>query len=346
MRILLALLAFFAVNAAAADYPAPKEGSWTVKDFKFQSGETLPELRLAYTTIGAPGGEPVIVMHGTTGSAASMLTPAFAGELFGAGQPLDAARYFIILPDALGHGKSSKPSDGLRMKFPRYNTEDMAAAVHRLATEHLGLKRVRVVLGNSMGGMETWILATKYPAFMDVAVPLASSPGEMAGRNWLLRRMIVESIRADPDWKDGNYTVQPKSVRLAQLFFQSATNGGNQALARALPTLEKSDALLDARLKAPFTADANDTLYQWDSSRGYNPSPNLERIQATLLAVNSSDDERYPAELGVLEREIKRVKNGRVFLIRGSEDTGGHGTTGSAKWWKNELEAVLKSAPH
>jgi homoserine O-acetyltransferase len=232
------------------------------------------------------------------------------------------------------------------MKFPRYNTEDMAAAVHRLATEHLGLKRVRLVLGNSMGGMETWILATKYPAFMDLAVPLASSPGEMAGRNWLLRRMIIESIRADPDWKDGNYTVQPKSVRLAQLFFQTATNGGNQALARALPTLEKSDALLDARLKAPFTADANDTLYQWDSSRGYNPSPNLERIQAAVLAVNSSDDERYPPETGLVEREMKRVKNGRLFLIRASEETGGHGTTGNAKWWKKELEEVLKSTPH
>jgi homoserine O-acetyltransferase len=343
MKILLAAALAFALTCNAADYPAPKEGSWTARDFRFHTGEALPELRLAYTTLGAPGGEPVIVMHGTTGSAASMLTPAFAGELFGAGQPLDAARYFIILPDALGHGKSSKPSDGLRMKFPRYNTEDMAAAVHRLVTEHLGLKRVRVVLGNSMGGMETWILATKYPAFMDLAVPLASSPGEMAGRNWLLRRMIIESIRADQDWKDGNYTVQPKSVRLAQLFFQTATNGGNQALARALPTLEKSDALLDARLKAPFTADANDTLYQWDSSRGYNPSPNLERIQATLLAINSSDDERYPVELGILEREIKRVKNGRVFLIRGSEDTGGHGTTGSAKWWKNELADLLKS---
>lgn len=345
MRSLLAaLLALTAMNTYA-DYPAPKEGSWTVRDFKFKSGETLPELRLAYTTIGAPGGEPVIVLHGTTGSARAMLTPAFAGELFGPGQPLDASRYFVVLPDALGHGKSSKPSDGLRMKFPRYDTEDMSDAVYRLATEHLNVKRARAVIGNSMGGMETWVLATKYPDFMDIAVPMASSPTEMAGRNWILRRMIIESIRADPDWKNGDYTTQPNSVRLAQAFFQFATNGGNRALAKQLPTLAKTDALVDARLKAPFSADANDTLYQWGSSAGFDVSARLERIQATLLAINSTDDERYPAELGVLEREIKRVKNGRAFLIPGSEDTGGHGTTGSAKWWKGELEAVLKSTP-
>src|SRR3954469_9862009 len=254
--LVAAALSLVVLVAAAADFPAPREGSWTVRDFKLQSGETLPELRLAYTTVGAPTGEPVIVLHGTTGSAASMLTANFAGELFGAGQPLDAAQHFIILPDALGHGKSSKPSDGLRMKFPRYNTEDMAVATYRLATEHLGVKRVRLVIGNSMGGMETWILATRYPAFMDIAVPMASLPAEMAGRNWLLRRMITESIRNDPEWKDGNYTAQPKSARLASIFFQFAMNGGNEALAKALPTRAKTDALLEARLKAPFPGDA------------------------------------------------------------------------------------------
>src|SRR4051812_41914464 len=206
-RLLLATaLSLVALVCAAADFPAPREGSWTVRDLKFHGGETLPEMRLAYSTVGAPSGEPVIVLHGTTGSAANMLTPAFAGELFGAGQPLDAARYFIILPDALGHGKSSKPSDGLRMKFPRYNTEDMVVATHRLVSEHLGLKHARLVIGNSMGGMETWIFAVRYPAFMDIAVPMASLPTEMTGRNWLLRRMITEWIRNDPEWKDGNYT--------------------------------------------------------------------------------------------------------------------------------------------
>jgi homoserine O-acetyltransferase len=345
MKLIVAAVLALTALCCHAQYPTPKEGSWTVRDFKFMSGETLPEMRLAYTTIGAPSGEPVIVMHGTTGSAGAMLTPGFAGELFGAGQPLDAARYYLILPDAVGHGKSSKPSDGLRMKFPRYNTEDMVVAAHRLATEHLGVKRARLVIGNSMGGMETWIWATKYPAFMDVAVPMASWPTEMAGRNWILRRMIVESIRGDPDWKDGSYTTQPRSTRLAQMFFQFATNGGNQALARQLPTRARSDAAVDARLKAPFNADANDTLYQWESSGGFDASPNLERIQATLLAINSADDERYPAELGVLEREIKRVKNGRVLLIPGSPDTAGHGTTGQAKFWKKELADLLQSAP-
>jgi homoserine O-acetyltransferase/O-succinyltransferase len=334
-----------ALAAFAADYPAPKEGSWVVRDFKFHTGEVLPELRLAYTTVGAPTGEPVLVLHGTTGSAGTMLTPGFAGELFGPGQPLDAARYFIILPDAVGHGKSSKPSDGLRTKFPRYNYDDMVQASYRLATEHLNVRHARLVIGNSMGGMETWIFAQKYPGFMDTAVPMASQPMEMASRNWILRRLITDSIRNDPDWKDGNYTTQPKSAQFASVFFGFATSGGNQALYKAAPTREKADALLEARMKAPFRGDANDVLYQWDSSRDYNASANLERVQAALLAINAADDERNPPETGVLDREIKRVKNGRVLLIPGSPDTAGHGTTGNAKWYKKELAELLQSAP-
>jgi len=273
-------------------------------------------------------------MHGTTGSGASMLTPAFAGELFGAGQPLDAKRYYIILPDSIGHGASSKPSDGLHAKFPRYNYDDMVDAAHRLVTEHLKVRHARLVMGNSMGGMQTWIWAQKHPGFMDVAVPMASLPTEMASRNWIMRRLIVDSIRRDP-----------KNAQFASVFYGFATNGGNQALLKAAPTREKADALLDSRLKAPFTADPDDVLYQWDSSRDYNPSPGLERIQATLLAINSADDERNPPETGVLEREIKRVKHGRVLLIPGSPDTAGHGTTASARWWKAELEKLLQSAP-
>jgi homoserine O-acetyltransferase len=342
--IIAALLALLSLGCYA-QYPTPKEGSWAVRDFRFHTGEMLPELRLAYTTVGAASGEPVLVLHGTTGSAASMLTPAFAGELFGPGQPLDAARYFIILPDVVGHGKSSKPSDGLRAKFPRYNYDDMVDATYRLLTEHLGVKRLRLAIGNSMGGMEVWILAQKHPGYLDIAVPMASLPTEMASRNWITRRLIVDSIRNDPEWKDGNYTTQPKSAQFASVFYGLATNGGNQALLKAAPTREKADALLDARLKAPFRGDANDILYQWDSSRDYNPSAGLERIQATLLAINSADDERNPPENGVLEREIKRVRNGRVLLIPGSPETAGHGTTASAKWWKKDLEALLQSAP-
>jgi homoserine O-acetyltransferase/O-succinyltransferase len=338
-------LAGAALAALAADFPAPKEGSWIIRDFKFHTGEVLPELRMHYRTVGAPTGEPVIVLHGTTGSGAGMAGPNFGGELFGAGQPLDAAKYYLILPDAIGHGKSSKPSDGLRTKFPRYNYDDQVHAQHRLVTEGLGVKRARLIIGNSMGGMEIWIWAQKYPGFMDIAVPMASTPTEMASRNWITRRLIVDSIRNDPEWMGGNYTKQPRSAQFASVFFGLATSGGNQNLQRLAPTREKADALLDARLKAPFPGDANDVLYQWDSSRDYNPAAGLERIEATLLAINSADDERNPPEVGILEREIKRVKNGRILLIPASDQTAGHGTTGQAKWWKKELGELLQSAP-
>src|SRR5260221_10886076 len=263
--------------SSAADCPAPREASWVVRDFKFQSGEVLSELRLHYTTIGAPGGEPVVVLHGTTQSGTAMLSPAFAGELFGPGQPLDASRYYIILPDSIGHGKSSKPSDGLGMKFPRYGYDDMVDAHQRLVAEHLGVKRLRLLIGNSMGGMETWIWAQKHPRMMDVAVPMASQPVEMSSRNWIMRRLIVDSIRRDP-----------KNAQFASVFYAFATNGGSQALYKAAPTREKADQLLDSRLKPAFPADPTDVLYQWDSSRDYNPSAGLERIEAVLLSVTTS----------------------------------------------------------
>ena len=328
----------------AADFPAPQEGSWVAKDFRFHTGETM-DVKLAYRTIGAPTGEPVLVLHGTAGSSASMLTPNFAGELFGAGQPLDAARYYIIVPDTIGHGKSSKPSDGLRTKFPKYNYDDMVDAHHRLLTEGLKVKRLRLVIGNSMGGMETWIYATKHPDYMDVAVPMACLPTEMGSRNWMLRRLITDSIRNDPDWKNGEYTQQPKSARFATVFYQIATNGGNHGWYRQAPTRAKADEILNARLAAPFAGDANDVLYQWDSSGDFNPSPNLEKIEATLLAINAADDERNPAELGLLEREMKRVKNGRILTIASGNGSTGHGTTGSAKWYAAELAQLLQSAP-
>jgi homoserine O-acetyltransferase len=329
----------------AADGPAPKDGDWTVKDFRFHTGEVLPELRLHYTTLGAPSGEPVLILHGTTGSGASLLAPAFGGELFGPGQPLDASRYHVILPDAIGHGRSSKPSDGLRMRFPKYNYDDMVQAHYRLLTEHLGVRRLRLVLGNSMGGMEIWIFTQKYPGFMDLAVPMASLPTEMASRNWMMRRLILDSIRNDPEWMNGNYTKQPRSTQFASVFYGLATSGGNHALYAAAPTREKADQLLNQRLAAPFAADANDVLYQWDASRDYNPSPGLERIEAALLAINSADDERNPSELGILEREIKRVKRGRYVLIPASAETRGHGTTSIARLWKHHLAELLSSAP-
>lgn len=328
-----------------ADYPSPEEGNWEVRDFRFHTGEVLPELRLHYTTVGAPTGEPVLLLHGTTGSGASLLTPAFAGELFGPGQPLDANRYYIILPDAIGAGKSSKPSHGMRTSFPKYNYDDMVDAQYRLAKEHLGVRHLRLVLGNSMGGMQTWIWAQRYPDFMDAAVPMASLPTAMSGRNWMTRRLIIDSIRNDPEYMNGNYTRQPRGLQAASVFFGIATNGGNRGLYKLAPTREKADQLLNQRLAAPFPDDANDHLYLWEASRDYNPSPGLERIQAVLLAINSADDERNPPELGVMENALKRVKNGRALLIPGSDQTTGHGTTGQAKFWKHELAELLKMAP-
>jgi homoserine O-acetyltransferase/O-succinyltransferase len=340
-----AALALAGAAALAQVFPGQKEGTYIARDFRFNTGETMAELRLHYTTLGNPAGEPVMLLHGTTGSGAGLLNPNFAGQLFGAGQPLDAAKFFIILPDSIGHGKSSKPSDGLRAKFPRYNYEDMVRAQHLLATEALGIRRLRLILGNSMGGMQAWIWGVTYPEFMEALVPMASMPTEMSSRNWLLRRLIIDSIRNDPDWKNGEYTTQPRSAQFASVFFAIATNGGDQAWYRMTPTRAKADALLDARLKAPFRGDANDVLYQWDSSRDYNPAPQLERIQAHVLVINSADDERNPPSLGIMERELKRVKNARLLLIAASDQTAGHGTTGQAKWWAQELAAFLGSVP-
>ena len=331
--------------AAAADPPKPVEGTWVVKDFKFSTGEVLPELRLHYTTLGDAKGEPVLVLHGTTGSGTGMLGPNFGGELFGPGQPLDASRYFIILPDALGTGKSSKPSDGLRAKFPAYNYDDMVSAQYRLVTEHLKVKHLRVIVGNSMGGMQTWMWAQTYPGMMDVAVPMASMPTEMSGRNWMLRRMLTDSIRKDPEWQGGNYIQQPRSLQFASVFYGAASIGGNQGLLKLAPTREKADALLQQRLTNAFLGDANDHLYQWESSRDYNPAPGLNKITAAVLAINSADDERNPPELGVMEREIKRIKNARLLLIPGGADTFGHGTTAFAKFWKKDLADLLQLAP-
>ncbi len=346
-RVALSLpfvLAAFA--AAAADYPAPKEGDWIAHDFRFHTGEVMTELRLHYTTIGDPKGEPVLILHGTAGSGAGFLNPGYAGELFGPGQPLDATKYFIILPDAIGAGKSSKPSDGLRAKFPRYNYDDMVAAQYRLVTEGLVIHHLRLVTGNSMGGMQTWMWGVAYPDMMDALAPMASQPTEMASRNWMMRRMIIDAIRNDPDWNNGNYTTQPRGLKAVNVFFGIATSGGTLAYQAQAPTRELADKLLDARLAAPFNADANDVLYQWDSSRDYNPAPGLEKIQAALLAVNSADDERNPPETGIMEREIKRVKNGRLYLIPASAETRGHGTTSMAKFWKRQLADFLEAAPH
>ena len=333
-------------TASAADYPAPKDGVWVAKDFKFSTGDVMPEVKLAYKTIGDLSGEPILIIHGTGGSAQGMLTPGFAGELFGDGQALDAKKYYIIIPDALGAGQSTKPSDGLKAKFPKYNYNDMVDAQYRLVTEGLGLKRLRLVLGNSMGGMQTWVWGTRYPAMMDALVPMASQPTEMSSRNWMLRRLMIETIKADPDYKNGDYTEQPKFARIANVFYSTATNGGDLAYQRQAPTRDAADKLVDQRLSAPAPVDANNFIYQWASSADYNPAPRLGEITAHLLAINSADDERNPVATGLMADALKSVKNGKLYLIPASPQTGGHGTTGGmAKLWGGQVKEWLASVP-
>jgi homoserine O-acetyltransferase len=345
LRIAVPVLFLWASAAFAADYPAPKQAEWVAKDFRFHTGEVMSAVRLHYTTVGDPSGEPALVLHGTAGSALNMLTPAFAGELFGPGQPLDAAKYYIIIPDALGHGKSAKPSDGMKTAFPKYDYDDMADAQYRLVTEGLGIRHLRVVLGNSMGGMHAWIWGTRYPAMMDALVPMASQPTEMAARNWMMRRMLVESVRGDPGYNAGNYTTQPPMMKYASVMFGIATAGGTLAYQMQAPTGAAADKNVDDRLKAPFVADANDFIYQWESSRGYNPSAGLEKIEAAVLAINAADDERNPPETGLMDGAMARIRNARLLLIPASTESRGHLTTGAARFYKQQLQEFLQNVP-
>src|SRR6266852_9818928 len=329
-----ALIFFVAAGVLhGGDYPAPSEGDFVVRDFKFMSGETLPELRLHYRTLGKPEKDTqgktrnaVLIMHGTTGSGAQFIRPEFAGELFGKDQPLDATKFFTVLPDGIGHGKSNKPSDGLHAKFPRYGYIDMVEAQYRLLTDGLGVNHARLVMGTSMGGMHTWLWGELHPEFMDALMPLASLPTQISGRNRAWRRMIIDAIRTDPGWQNGDYQTQPHGLRIAAEVLYFMANNPVQRLKDA-PTLELADKLLDAHLTNTLkNLDANDVLYALESSRDYDPGPGLETIQARLLAVNFADDLINPPELGVLEREIKRVKRGRAVLIPRSDRTRGHGT--------------------
>jgi homoserine O-acetyltransferase/O-succinyltransferase len=343
--LLTAIFAVTSLAAMAADYPPPKQGDFIVHDFKFHSGEVMPELKLYYTTVGEATGQPVLVLHGSGGSAASMLTPAFAGELFGAGQPLDASKYYIVIPDGIGHGKSSKPSDGMKTAFPKYDYDDMVEAQARLVKEGLGIKHLRLVIGNSMGGMQSWLWAEKYPDMMDAVVPMASQPTAMAARNWILRRMMLETIRNDPDYNNGNYTQQPRMMKYAIAAYRFASSGGTLADQDHAPSAEKADHMVDERLAVAVTADANDFIYQWQASHDYDASAGLSRIEATVLAVNSADDERNPPETGVTAAAIKQVKHASLYLIPASTETRGHGTTANARFYKLQLEELLRSAP-
>jgi homoserine O-acetyltransferase len=350
LRIFAFLLSSLAATSVfAADYPAPTESDFAIHDFKFASGETLPELRLHYRTLGKPQRDAqgkttngVLIMHGATGSGAQFIRPEFAGELFGKDQPLDATKLFIVLPDGIGHGKSSKPSDGMHAKFPHYGYIDMVEAQYRLLTEGLGVNHARLVMGTSMGGMHTWLWGELHPEFMDALMPLASLPTQISGRNRAWRRMVIDAIRNDPAWDGGDYKTQPPSLHTAaqMLWFMSSNPVLRQ---KDAPTLAKTDEVLDKFVEQIVkTDDANDVLYALEASHDYDPGPNLEKIQAPLLAINFADDLINPPELGVLEREIKRVPKGRPIVIPFSDKTRGHGSHTLAALWKDQLVNLLK----
>ena len=349
-----ALLTTFAASAVFAQSPKPAakpavtEGDFQIRDFRFDSGETLPLLNLHYRTLGQPARNArgqvtnaVLVMHGTGGTGAGFLSDNFGGVLFGPGQLLDAATHYIILPDGIGHGKSSKPSGGLHAKFPRYGYGDLVTAQYRLVTEGLKVDHLRLVMGTSMGGMHTWIWAARYPDFMDAAMPLASVPVQIAGRNRFFRRMVSDAIRNDPDWKNGEYTTEPRGLTAAvyALIFMTSVPLQWQKIA---PTRDAADKFFDQTFAMRLAAnDANDMLYQFEASRDYNPEPDLERITCPLLAVNSADDQVNPPELGILEAQIKRVKKGRAVVIPISDKTRGHSTHSFPSVWGDELARLL-----
>lgn len=336
----------------AADFPATQEADYVLRDFHFQTGETLPELRLHYRFLGTPqrsaAGQvtnAVLILHGTTGHGSNFLRAEFAGELFNLGQPLDATRYFLILPDSIGHGKSSKPSDGLKALFPQYGYRDMVQAQYLLLTEGLKVNHLRLVMGTSMGGMHTWLWGELHPEFMDALLPLASLPSQISGRNRAWRRMIMDSIRTDPEWLNGEYHTQPHGLRMAAevLYFMSSNPVQRQ---KEGPTLAEADQVFDAAINNSMrNLDANDVLYALSASRDYDPGPALEKILAPLVAINSADDLINPPELGILEQEIKRVKKGRALVIPLSDRTRGHGSHTLAALWKDQLEALLKATP-
>ena len=355
MTKLWSLFAFVLVGGSAlAQQPARPAGADAVlRDFRFASGETLPELRVHYVALGTPRRDAagvvrnaVLVLHGTTGSGGGFLSPGFAGELFGPGQPLDTARHYVILPDGIGHGRSSKPSDGLRARFPRYTYDDMVVAQHRLLTEALRVNHLRLVIGTSMGCMHAWVWGERYPEFVDGLVPLACAPTQIAGRNRMLRKMLIDAIRTDPDWQNGDYRTPPaRGLRtaLAVLFVMTSAPLQQQKAGASRDAADQwITNYVESRLK---TMDANDMLYAFDASRDYDPSAALESIRARVLAINSADDVVNPPELGLMEALMPRVRNGRYVLIPASERTRGHGTHSLPAIWKNELAAFLQQLP-
>ena len=341
-----------ATGTRGGSFHSTQEGDFVVHDFHFQSGETLAEVRLHYTTLGKPAKDAsgratnaVLILHGTGGDGRNSCGPIFAGVLFGPGQLLDANKYFIILPDNIGHGKSSKPSDGMHAHFPQYEYADMVALQHELVAKGLGVDHLRLILGTSMGCMHSWMWGETYPDYMDALMPLACLPVEIAGRNRIWRKMVIDGIRQDPDWKNGDYTVEPRAGLQIAADFLLIAGSAPLRLQEDLPTRDTADNILDAFMKRTVAGlDANDFLYAVNSSRNYDPSAKLGTIQAPVMFVNSADDFINPPELGIAEREIKKVKNGKFVLLPASEETHGHGTHTWAAVWQQYLKELMEKS--
>ncbi len=333
-------------------YPTPVEGDYAISHFHFDCGDSLPELRIHYTTIGRPVKDrngrttnAVLIMHGTTGDGHAFLSKAFAGELFGPGQLLDATKYFIILADGIGHGRSSKPSDGMHMHFPKYTYDDMVRAQYLLLTQHLDVNHLRLVMGTSMGGMHTWVWGYTYPDFMDALMPLASLPVAIAGRNRIQRKMAIDLIEMDPDWKGGEYGSQPVvglHGAISSMIFMVSSPLQWQMRA---PTRDQADSMLENLERRYFAAlDANDMIYALDASRNYDPSPHLGQIRAPSYAINSADDQVNPPELHILDQEIRKVPKGKYILLPITERTQGHGTHSLPAIWDDHLRELLAAS--
>ena len=343
-----------AISGFAQEKPVfdVKEGDYVANDFQFRSGESLAELKLHYRTLGTPKRDAqgrvtnaVLILHGTGGTGTQFLSPQFANELYGAGQPLDVTKYFVILPDGIGHGKSSKPSDGMHAHFPSYDYDDMVAAHHLLLTRGLGVEHLRLIFGTSMGCMHSFVWGETYPDFMDALMPMACLPVQIAGRNRLWRKMVMDGIRNDPEWKAGDYTTEPPQGLRIALDLLIIAGSAPLPMQKSMPTRDNADQYVDKYFHDRTSGlDANDFLYQVNASRNYDPSPQLEKITAPVMWINSGDDFINPPELGIAEREVKRLKNGRFILIPASELTFGHGTHTHAALWKEHLVELLRES--
>lgn len=341
----ISLVWLFSTSPYAANFLNQTEGNYQIKDFRFHDGRTIDNLTIHYTTIGNPKGKPVLVLHGTTGNGKSMLNKSFGEALFAKGMPLDASKYFIILPDSIGTGESSKPSDGLKGNFPEYTYQDAVNAQYALVKNKLGIDHLYLILGNSMGGMQAWVWATDYPDYAMAIVPMAATPIPMSSRNWIMRKMVIDAIKNDPDWKKGFYDKQPEKFQPVYAYYNIISNGGDIAWQNKASTTKVTEEILSEKLKTKVSMDANDFMYQWNSARDFDPSSKLKNINSYIFAINAEDDERNLNLPKSLEKSISEIKQAHYYIIPASDKTSGHATTMNADLWKQQLEKFIEQLP-